>query len=174
PASQQERAGKGRSFQNTRYCMRETFSLTATRISYSLSRRVEDVIGGGVSAGSEAAGRTVAEELRDMEGLGRRVYDIAFLRDHRAVDSFHDPLQLTTQHDPELGEVGVHVASVSWIALGVVALMSINEVTPDPVFTLGRLAPGALAPMGSFQILNIDVYAISIGIFVGNIVRIPT
>jgi len=23
-----------------------------------------------------------------------------------AVDSFHDPLQLTTQHDPELGEVG--------------------------------------------------------------------
>jgi hypothetical protein len=128
------------------------------------------VIGGRISAGSKAARRTVAEEFWDVECLGRRVDDIAFLRDYWAVDSFHDPLQLTAQNDPEFGEVGVHVAPVSWRALGVIALMSINKVAPDSVFALGRLTPRALALVGRLQILNIDMYAISGGIVIGNIV----
>jgi len=41
----------------------------------------------------------VAEELGNVKGLGRRVDDVPFLGDERAVDPFHDPLQLAAQHD---------------------------------------------------------------------------
>src|SRR5262245_48760214 len=106
--------------------------------------RVEDMIRGRVGAGGKTAGRAIAEELGNVEGHGRRIDDVAFLGDQRTVDPFHDPLQLASQHDPELGKVCVHVAPVSGGALGIVLLAPVDEIATDPVLALCRLAPGAL------------------------------
>src|SRR5262249_34050392 len=141
-------------------------------LALSPSRRVENVIGGRVGAGRETARGPLAEELGNVKGLVRRIDDVAFLADERAIDPLHDPLQLAAQYDPEFGEVGVHVAAVSWPALGIVALVPINEVPADPVLSLGWLAPGALTAVGGFQVLDIDVDAVSFGILAGHVVWI--
>src|SRR5262249_52881760 len=101
------------------------------------------MVGARVSTAGEPAGRSIAGELRQVKRLGWRVDDVSLFGQEGLLDAFHRPRQLASQDNPELGEVGVEVAAVSRLALGVVPGVAIDEIPAHAVLTHGRLAPRA-------------------------------
>src|SRR5437879_492655 len=123
-------------------------------------RRVEDVISPRIGAGCQPTGRALAEEFRHMESSRRSIDNVPFLADQWVIDALDCPAELSSHDGPELGEVGVHVSAIAGRVLGIIALVSVDEISADAVLPLGGLAPGALALMGSLQLFDIDVDAL--------------